>query len=136
MSNILAILIGLTSGAAMSVAVSCVWVVVQLPSRIQDRLHAASPASMTLALCTGLLFSALSNGVGLHLSLPLWLGSLLIIPCGMFVGMLSAALGEILEVAPVLMKRFRLGDASTAMRWTIFLAKTLGAILACTVFSL
>ena len=31
---------------------------------------------------------------------------------GMFVGMVASALGEILEVAPVLMRRFRLGDVS------------------------
>lgn len=136
MNNLPAILIGLMSGAAMSVAVSCVWCVLLIPSRIQDRFQACSPRSLTWALALGLMFSALSNIGGLRLPLPIWLGSLLIIPCGMFVGMLSAALGEILEVAPVLMRRFRLGDASTGVRWVIMLAKGLGAVLASLVFTL
>lgn len=136
MNSLLAWLIGLMSGAAMSVAVSCVWIVLLIPSRIQDRFQACSPKSLTWALALGLIFSALSRMLGVKLPLPDWLGALLIIPCGMFVGMLSAALGEILEVAPVLMRRFRLGDVSTGMRWVIMLAKGLGAVLASLVFTL
>jgi len=136
LSSLLAILIGLMSGAAMSVAVSCVWCVLLIPSRIQDRFQAASSRLMTWALALGLLFSALGNALGFRLPLPDWAGALLIVPCGMFVGMLSAALGEILEVAPVLMRRFRLGDVSTGVRWVIMLAKGLGAVLASLVFTL
>ena len=50
MNSVLAILIGLMSGAAMSVAVSSVWCVLHLPARIQHLLHAASPRMMGLAL--------------------------------------------------------------------------------------
>ena len=136
MNDVLAILIGLMSGAAMSVAVSCVWCVLLIPARIQDRLQGASPCLLTWAICTGLLFSTLNNALGFTLSLPPWCGSAGLLLGGMFVGMLASALGEILEVVPVLMRRFRLGDVSAGMRFTMLLGKGLGAILASLAFTI
>ena len=49
--------------------------------------------------------------------------------------MLASALGEILEVAPVLMRRFRLGNVSTGVRFVMMLGKGLGAVLASLAFS-
>ena len=129
MNSVLAILIGLMSGAAMSVAVSSVWCVLHLPARIQHLLHAASPRMMGLALLSGLMLAALHNALRWTLGLPVF-GVVAMVVGGMFVGMVASALGEILEVAPVLMRRFRLGDVSGAVRVTILLAKTLGAIIA------
>lgn len=135
MTDLLAILIGLTTGATMSVAVSCVWIVLQIPSRVQDRLQGASPCILTWAICTGMMFTTLNNALGVSLPLPWWFGSLGLMLGGMFVGMLASALGEILEVAPVLMRRFRLGDVSTGVRFTIMIGKGLGAILAALAFT-
>jgi hypothetical protein len=135
LTDLLAVLIGLMTGAAMSVAVSCVWVVLLIPARVQDRLQAASPCVLTWAICTGLLFTTLNNALGFSLPLPWWCGSLGLLLGGMFVGMLASALGEILEVAPVLMRRFRLGDVSTGVRFTMMLGKGLGAILAALAFT-
>ena len=53
MNDCLALLIGLLTGAAMSISVSCVWGVLLIPARIQDRLQAASPRSITWAICLG-----------------------------------------------------------------------------------
>lgn len=136
MTDAVAILIGLTSGAAMSVAVSCVWCVLLLPARLQDLLRAGNPRLMTWALCAGLMLASLRNALGLALPLPTWVGSGALLVGGMFVGMLASALGEILEVAPVLMRRFRLGNVSTGVRWTIMLAKGLGAVAATLTFTL
>ena len=119
----------------MSVAVSCVWVVLLIPARVQDRLQAASPRVLTWAICLGLMFTTLNNALGLSLPLPWWCGCIGLLLGGMFVGMLASALGEILEVAPVLMRRFRLGDVSTGVRFTMMLGKGLGAILAALAFS-
>ena len=135
MNDLLAIAIGLLTGSAMSVAVSCVWVVLLIPSRVQDRLQAASPCVLTWAICLGLMFTTLNNALGLSLPLPWWCGCIGLLLGGMFVGMLASALGEILEVAPVLMRRFRLGDVSTGVRFTMMLGKGLGAILAALAFS-
>ena len=130
MADALAVLLGLVTGAAMSVAVSCVWCVLLLPARLQHCFRAASPRSLTWALGAGLLFSALGNAAHLTLRLPEALAAFFFLPAGMFVGMLASALGEILEVAPVMMRRFRLGDVSAAFRFVIMLAKGLGAVIA------
>jgi len=136
MADALAVLLGLVTGAAMSVAVSCVWCVLLLPARLQDCFQAASPRSLTWALGSGLVFSTLANALEVTLLLPDALASVFFLPSGMFVGMLASALGEILEVAPVMMRRFRLGDVSTAFRFVIMLAKGLGAIIATLTFTL
>lgn len=135
MIDCLALLIGLLTGAAMSISVSCVWGVLLIPARIQDRLQAASPRSMTWAICLGLMLSTLHDMLGFALSLPDMIGCLGLLLGGMFVGMLSAALEEILEVAPVIMRRFRLGDVSTGVRFVMMVGKGLGAILAALVFT-
>ena len=135
MNDCLSLLIGLLTGAAMSISVSCVWGVLLIPARIQDRLQAASPRSMTWAICLGLMLSTLHDMLGFTLSLPDMIGCLGLLLGGMFVGMLSAALEEILEVAPVIMRRFRLGDVSTGVRFAMMVGKGLGAILAALVFT-
>ena len=130
MNDCLALLIGLLTGAAMSISVSCVWGVLLIPARIQDRLQAASPRSITWAICLGLMLSTLHDMLGFTLSLPDMIGCLGLLLGGLFVGMLSAALEEILEVAPVIMRRIRLGDVSTGVRFVMMVGKGLGAILA------
>jgi len=135
LNDLLAVSIGLMTGAAMSVAVSCVWIVLLIPARVQDRLQGGSPCSLTWAISIGLLFTTLNNALGLSLPLPSWCGAAGLLLGGMFVGMLASALGEILEVAPVLMRRFRLGDVSTGVRFTMMLGKGLGAILAALAFT-
>ena len=135
MTDILTVLAGVLAGASTAVAASCVWGVLLIPARVQDRLQAASPRSLTWALCLGLVFSACHDMLGVRLPLPAVFGMLGILLGGMFVGMLAAALEEILEVAPVLMRRFRLGDVSTGVRFVMMLGKGLGAVLAALVLS-
>ncbi len=136
MVEALTIIIGVLAGASTAVAASCVWGVLLIPARVQDRLQAASPRILTWAICLGLMLCTLHDMLGFSLSLPEILGALALVLGGMFVGMLSAALEEILEVAPVLMRRFRLGDVSTGVRFVMMIGKGLGAVLAALVFTL
>lgn len=136
MIDALTILAGLLAGASTAVAASCVWGVLLIPARVQDRLQAASPRILTWAICLGLMLSACHDMLGFSFSLPEGFGVLGLLLGGMFVGMLAAALEEILEVAPVLMRRFRLGDVSTGVRFVMMLGKGLGAVLAALVFTL
>lgn len=136
MNDALAILIGLVSGATISVAVSCVWGVLLIPARVQDRLQAASPRMLTWAMCLGLMLTALHDALGFTLSLPAFTGVMALALGGMFVGMLAAALEEILEVAPVIMRRFRLGNVSTGVRFIMMVGKAAGAVLATIMFTL
>lgn len=130
MRDLLAVLIGLLTGATVAVSVSCVWAVLLIPARIQDRLQAGTSCLLTWAICIGLIFSALHDVLGVCLPLPCLAGSAALLVGGMFVGMLASALEEILEVAPVLMRRFRLGNVSTGVRFTMMIGKGLGAVLA------
>ncbi len=136
MTETLTILIAALAGAASAIAASCVWGVLLIPARVQDRFQAASPRSLTWAMCLGMIGIALHDMLSLTLPLPQWIGAAGLLLGGMFVGMLSAALEEILEVAPVLMRRFRLGDVSTGVRFVMMLGKGLGAVLAALVFTL
>ena len=136
MNDALTILAGVLAGASTAVAASCVWGVLLIPARIQDRLQAASPRILTWAICLGLMLSACHDMLGFSFDLPEVFGVLGLLLGGMFVGMLAAALEEILEVAPVLMRRFRLGDVSTGVRFVMMLGKGLGAVLAALVFTL
>ncbi len=135
MTDALTILAGILAGATTAVAASCVWGVLLIPARIQDRLQAASPRILTWAICLGLVLAASHDMLGFSLGLPASFGAVGLLLGGMFVGMLSAALEEILEVAPVLMRRFRLGDVSTGVRFVMMLGKGLGAVLAALVFT-
>lgn len=136
MSSALAVVFSLVTGAGMSVAVSCVWGVLLIPARVQDRLQGGSPRVMTWAICLGLIFSVLHDTLGFAFPCPAALGCVGLLLGGMFVGMLAAALEEILEVAPVLMRRFRLGDVSAGVRFVMMLGKGLGAVLAALAFTL
>ncbi len=128
-----AILIGLITGSVMSVATSCVWGVLQLPAWIQDRFRALSPFSCAWGISTGLLLASLRNGLGFSLHLPAGFACVAFVAAGMFVGMLASALGEIMEVMPVLVHRFRLGNVSHKMAVAITVGKAIGAIIACLV---
>lgn len=136
MVEALTIIIGVLAGASTAVAASCVWGVLLIPARVQDRLQAASPRILTWAICLGLMLCTLHDMLGFSLPLPEIFGALALVLGGMFVGMLSSALEEILEVAPVLMRRFRLGDVSTGVRFVMMIGKGLGAVLAALVFTL
>lgn len=136
MHSLLAVLIGLVTGATMAVAISSVWVVLMIPARVQDALQAACPRVLAWGLSAGLLLAALGNGLDFSLMLPPWCAAVLFIPCGMMVGMLAAALGEMLEVTPVLMQRFGLRKVSWGLRLVITVSKGLGAVLACLAFTL
>lgn len=134
MREALAITIGLVTGGTMAVAVSCVWVVLLLPARVQDRFQAGSPRLFTWAVALGLMLSAAQNALGFRAGLPSWAGAAVIFFGGAFVGMLASALGEILEVVPVLLRRLRLGDPSAGIRWVMLIGKGLGALLGCLVY--
>ena len=71
-----------------------------------------------------------------RLTLPVWAGSLGVLLAGVFVGMLASALEKILEVAPVLLRRFHIMDESAGIRWVMLVGKTVGALLGCLLYTL
>lgn len=128
--------LGLVAGAAMSVAVSCAWAVLHLPARLQDMFQAGSPRFFSLALLLGMLGASMGLTPGWTLFLPAWVGSLGVLLAGIFVGMLASALEKILEVAPVLLRRFHIMDESAGIRWVMLVGKAVGAALGCLLYTL
>ena len=134
MNEGLAALLSLVAGAVMSVTVSCVWTVLHLPARLQDVFQAGSPRMFAWAMLSGLAFASVAMTPGIGASLPTWVGGAGMLLSGIFVGMLASALEKILEVAPVLLRRFRIGDVSLGIRWVMLIGKTLGAVLGCMLY--
>ncbi len=134
MNEGLAALLSLVAGAVMSVTVSCVWTVLHLPARLQDVFQAGSPRIFAWAMLSGLALASVAMTPGIGASLPIWVGGAGMLLSGIFVGMLASALEKILEVAPVLLRRFRIGDVSLGIRWVMLIGKTLGAVLGCMLY--
>ena len=134
MNESLAALLSLVAGAVMSVTVSCVWTVLHLPARLQDVFQAGSPRMFAWAMLSGLAFASVAMTPGISAPLPTWVGGAGMLLSGIFVGMLASALEKILEVAPVLLRRFRIGDVSLGIRWVMLIGKTLGAVLGCMLY--
>lgn len=130
-NSLIAALTALISGAAMSIAVSGVWVVLHIPARLQERFRVRSSWPMTIALCAGLTLAAFSLNEDFTLHLPRWTASAAMLCGGAFVGMLSSSLGEILQVVPVLSQRLHLDDRPLGYRVAMMLGKGIGAVLAC-----
>lgn len=57
-----------------------------------------------------------------------WLLPLVGLFCGLFVGMLAAALTEVLNVLPILAKRLRLSRFIYALVWALVLGKIIGSL--------
>ena len=133
MNEGLAALLSFTAGTVMSVTVSCVWTVLHLPARLQDVFQAGSPRMFAWAMLSGLALASVAMTPGIGAPLPTWVGGMGMLS-GVFVGMLASALEKILEVAPVLLRRFRIGDVSPGIRWVMLIGKTLGAVLGCMLY--
>ena len=136
MHNLLAALMALVSGAAMSVAVSGVWVALHIPARLQERFRLRSSWSMTFAMCGGLILAALGVLDGFSLGLPACFGIAAMLLGGTFVGMLSSALGEILQAVPVMTHRLHLSGRPFGFRLAMMAGKGIGAVLAGLMFTM
>lgn len=131
-----AMAVGLIAGAGTAAAVSCVWVVLLIPARVQALFRVASPRRLAWAVAAGLLISALQCTPGFSLGLPCAFAAAALGLGGAFVGMLAAALGEVLEVTPVLFHRLGLPCPSFGLRLALTASKGVGAVLACLTFTL
>lgn len=88
-----------------------------------------------LALISGALYFTLSDILDFHLRLPLEIATACIgILNGMFVGLLAAALTEVMNVLPIIAKRLRLSRAMVALMMAMVIGKTIGSLFDWLVF--
>ncbi len=120
------VLFGLLAGGTMGLCVAPIWLVLKIPMKTQDMLNAGTMRQYAVALTLGATFGALAPVLGL----PMLLGILAMVFGGLFVGMLTAALVEVIQVVPALFDRLSI---TTDMRWAaiaLVIGKVGGVILA------
>lgn len=120
------ILLGLLGGATLGLCVAPLWMMLELPVRISDLFQTGSMRLMASALVAGATLGAL-NITGF---LPVAFGIAGLGLGGVFVGMLSAALVEAVEVIPVLFDRLSISANMRFAALALAIGKAGGAILA------
>ena len=121
----IAMLIGLFSGVTLGLSVAPLWMMLQLPMRITEIFDAGTLRQSAFALIFGAFLGALSpSGF-----LPFFVGLIALLIGGVFVGMLSAALVEAVEVIPVLFDRLSITSDMRFAALALAIGKTAGALL-------
>ena len=122
----IAVTLGLSFGVTLGLVVAPLWTALQIPMRLSDATDAGSMRMCATALMLGAALGALSP----RLNLSEIVAVLGMLGGGVFVGMVSAALVEAVEVVPTLYDRL---SVTKDMRWAavaLMLGKTGGALYA------
>ena len=119
-------IIGIFGGVTLGLCVAPLWMMLQLPQRIADIFNAGNMRLMASALVTGATLGAL-NASGF---LPDIFGIAVMAIGGLFVGMISSALVEAVEVIPVLYDRLSISSDMRFAALALAIGKAGGAIIA------
>jgi stage V sporulation protein AB len=127
--------IGLAGGIAVGSAFVALLTVLDLVPRLVQLARANRRSGVfESAIVAGVLYWTCADLFGFGLRLP---AALLVIPAvfqGVFVGMLAAALTEVLNVIPILAKRLKLDPYLFALLMAMVLGKVAGSLLDWLVF--
>ncbi len=125
-----AIFLGAMTGATVGLCTCAFWLALNIPLRVQAIFDAGTPKVWAAAITVGLLLAGLRNGTSFSLNLPEWVGVLVMLTGGVFVGMLASALAEALDVLPSIWRRLHIASNIRYATVAMMLGKTLGTILA------
>jgi len=135
-ANIFIALLGLAGGLAVGSGLVALLIVLDLIPRLAQVANAyrMSVWFETAVIC-GSLYWTFADFMSWKLSLPsgLFLSTTGLID-GMFVGMLAAALTEVMNVLPILAKRMNLSAYMVSLVMAMVLGKTLGSLFDWLVF--
>lgn len=120
------IAVGLLSGVTLGLCAAPLWMMLQLPTRVNDILKINSMRLSAVALAIGSVLGSLTFSV----YFPAFMGMLVLLVSGIFVGMLAAALVEALEVIPVLFDRLTITADMRYAALAMAIGKTIGALIA------
>lgn len=135
-SNVFVALLGLAGGLAVGSGLVALLIVLDLIPRLAQ---VASAYRMSVwfetAVISGSLYWTFADFMNWKLSLPsgVFLSAAGLID-GMFVGMLAAALTEVMNVLPILAKRMNLSAYMVGLVMAMVLGKTLGSLFDWLVF--
>lgn len=121
----IAMLSGLVAGSAFGGATLALGVLTRAMT-----VFGSERASIGWAAALGAGWATFMYMAGLHIPLGTWAGCTMLVLGGMFVGMISAALAELLEVLPVLVINSRVAGLALPAVIALMLGKALGALLA------
>lgn len=122
-------IVGLAGGLAVgSGFVAFITVLDIIPRLAQLTRSFRRTVTFEISVILGVLFATLVDFYGLRLSFyPMGTGVIGLF-CGIFVGMLAAALTEVLNVFPILAKRLRLGKYLVWLLLAMVLGKVIGSL--------
>lgn len=129
-ANIFIALLGLAGGLAVGSGLVALLIVLDLIPRLAQVANAyRMSAWFETAIICGSLYWTFADFMSWKLSLPVgfFLSTTGLID-GMFVGMLAAALTEVMNVLPILAKRMNLSAYMVALVMAMVLGKTLGSL--------
>ncbi|CAM3967455.1 stage V sporulation protein AB [Paenibacillus alkaliterrae] len=136
LSNVFVALLGLAGGIAVGSGLVALLIVLDLIPRLAQIAYAyRMSAWFETAIICGSLYWTFADFLDWKLALPsgfILSGAGLI--DGMFVGMLAAALTEVMNVLPILAKRMNLSNYMVALVMAMVIGKTLGSLFDWLVF--
>lgn len=133
--NLFMVFIGLSGGIAVGGGLVAFLTVLDVIPRLARMIRAQKKIRFfENAVITGTLFWTIADFF--HLDFPLtWLApAMLGVVAGMFVGMLAAALTEVLNVIPIMAKRLGMKDYIIWMLMAMIFGKVAGSIVQWTLF--
>lgn len=122
--------LALIAGSAVGLASCALWLALKLPMRVMDIADAGSTRLCGWAIALGTTGGTLLPFMGWTISQGYWLLAVFLLLAGGFVGMVSSALTETLDVLPQCFDRIGLGDNLRLLAWALALGKAAGALLA------
>lgn len=120
------IVIGLLGGVTLGLSAAPLWMMLGLPMRIVDVADTGNMRLCAAALALG----ATLGSLPLTVYFPEFLGMMILLAGGLFVGMLASALVEAVEVVPVLFDRLSITADMRIAAAALAIGKTIGAVAA------
>ncbi|QKS46553.1 stage V sporulation protein AB [Paenibacillus cellulosilyticus] len=128
--NLFVAMLGLGGGIAVGSGLVSLLIILDLIPRLAQLGNAYRKSLwFETAVTAGALFWTIADFMGWRLFMP----NHLVMPVaglldGLFVGMLAAALTEVMNVLPILAKRMSLSKHIAALVWAMVLGKTAGSL--------
>lgn len=130
MKDVVAILLGFGSGVVVAAGTFAFIAVIGIVPRMAQRTKTQQYIRCYEdAILLGGLFGTVVMYGDIQIQLPLFLVVLYGLCCGIFVGVLTVALAEVLNVMPILMRRAKLTKGITWFVVSFAFGKLLGALL-------
>ena len=121
-------LVGLAGGLAVGSGFVAFITVLDIIPRIGQITRFRDASSFEMSVVSGVVVFTLADFYGVRLALfPLGAGAVGLF-CGIFVGMLAAALTEVLNVFPILARRLRLANQLIWLLMAMVLGKITGSL--------